>query len=106
MDCVWNTLGDCNIWRRHENQKSKAAAEMDGAAVSGYGMDNAVYIAGNVASYTGARHVVYIGGWPVILAGGDILFVASHEIFACNMASVCNWWHGVFLFRGTVRMHN
>lgn len=106
MDGVRYTLGDCDIRRRHENQKPKAAAEMDGVAVSGYGVDAAVYIAGDVASYTGARDVVYPGGWFVVFVGGNILLVAAHEIFARNMAFVCNRRHGVFLFRGAIRMHN
>ena len=61
----WHIVGDNNIRGRDENRTPKAAAKMDGRALSGYGLDTCVHIAGNVASYICARHVVYSGGRPV-----------------------------------------
>ena len=79
---------------------------MDGRAVFAYGVDTVVHIAGDDKSHTIARDVVYIGGWAVVFAGGDILSVAAHEIFARNLASVRNRGQRVFLLCGAVRMHN
>ena len=79
---------------------------MDGVTVSGYGVDIAVYFAGDDKIYPGAWYVVYFGRGPVIFGGGDILSVASVKVFACDMASVCNRGQCVLLFRGAVRVHN
>ena len=66
LDGFWHIVGDNNIRGRDENRTPKAAAKMDGRALSGYGLDTCVHIAGNVASYICARHVVYSGGRPVV----------------------------------------
>lgn len=105
MDGVRHFVGDCDIWRGYENSQSKAAAEMDGRAVSGYGVDAAVYSAGDAASYFCARDVVYSGGRTVLFAGGDILSVAADEVLACDMAFVRNRGQRVFLLCGAVRVH-
>ena len=49
---------------------------MDGIVISGYGMDIAVYFAGNDKIYSGARDVVYSGGGAVLFRWGHILSVA------------------------------
>lgn len=79
---------------------------MDGIVISGYGMDIAVYFAGNDKIYSCARYVVYSGGGAVLFRWGHILSVAQIKILARNMALVRNWGQCVLLFRGAVWMHN
>lgn len=49
---------------------------MDGFVVFGYGLDIAVYFAGDDKVYPCARNVVYFGRGAVIFGWGDILSVA------------------------------
>ena len=56
------------------------------------------------------RNIPVRGLWFILAGGlsytiGDILFMASYEVFTCNMALVCNWWQRVFLLCCFVRLY-
>ena len=78
---------------------------MDGWIVCCDGVDIIVYFAGNDSQYPGTRFVVYFGGGIGVHNRGDILSVATDEVFTCGLAPVCNWGNGVFLFCRSVRLH-
>ena len=78
---------------------------MDGWAVCRNGVDVAVHFAGNDSQYPGTRFVVYFGGGIGVHNRGDILSVATDEVFTCGLALVRNWGNGVFLFCRSVWVH-
>ena len=75
---------------------------MDGWIVCRDGVDVAAYFAGNDSQYPGTRFVVYFGGGIGVHNRGDILSVATDEVFTCGLALVRDWWDSVFLFRRIV----
>ena len=78
---------------------------MDGCALCCDGVDVVVHITGNDSQYPSARPVVYFGGWISLHDWGDILSVASYEVFARSLAPVCNWGQCVFLLCRIVRVY-
>lgn len=106
LDRVRNTVGDCVVRVVYENPESTATAKMDGGIICRNGVDVVVYSARYVADGACAWAVVYSGGWIGIYDWGDILSVATYEIFTCSLASVRNRGQCVFLFRSAVWMYH